>query len=78
MEGYLTDLISYTEILDYVGGANPIYIGQATPGSATSAAVWQIRKLTYDGSNNPTNIQFSGGTVNFTSIWDNRAGLTYS
>lgn len=63
--------------LDYVGGANPIYIGTAISGSATSAAAWQIRKLTYDGSNNVTAIQYAAAG-SLTQIWDNRASLTYS
>ena len=64
--------------LDYVGGTNAIYIGIATAGSATSAASWQIRKLTYDANNNPTSILYAGGSIAFTAIWDNRAALSYS
>jgi hypothetical protein len=68
----------YITSLDFVSGANPIYIGSAVPSSATSAAVWQIRKLTYDGSSNLTNIQYAAGTTAFSSIWDNRTLLSYS
>lgn len=64
--------------LDYVSGTNPVYVGSATPGSATSAASWQIRKLTFDGNNNVTAIQYAGGTPAFNQIWDNRASLSYS
>jgi len=59
-----------TEI-DYVSGTNPIYVGFASPGSATSAAVWQIMKITYDGNSNPTAKQYAGGTAGFSQIWDN-------
>jgi hypothetical protein len=64
--------------LDYVSGLNPIYIGTAAPGSLTSTAVWQIKKLTYDGNNNPTVILAANGTTEFNQIWDNRAALSYS
>lgn len=64
--------------LDYDGGANPIYIGVANPGSATSSAVWQIKKLTWDGNNNPTSILAANGTTEYNQIWDNRVSLTYS
>jgi len=64
--------------LDYVSGANPIYIGTAYPGNATSVAKWQIKKLTYDGNNNPTTILAASGTTEYNQIWDNRASLSYS
>ena len=62
-------------------GSNLIYKGLARPGSPTSAAVWQIAKLTYSG-NNVTAIQWpinSSGAVStdYEFIWDNRASLTY-
>lgn len=69
---------SLTEEIDYVGGTNPIYIGQAFPGSATSLPVWRIEKITYDGNNNPTVILWSPKYGNFGDIWDNRASLSYS
>jgi hypothetical protein len=61
--------------IDYNGGTNPIYVGKAEEGSATSAAVWQIKKLTWDANDNPTRIQFASDKDSFTAIWDNRAAL---
>ena len=53
------------------------YIGEADPGSATSAAVWRVRRM--DESGNPELIiKWAGGTRNFDKIWDNRTSLTYS
>lgn len=72
---YTAPLISE---IDYVGGSNPIYVGLAQPGTATSAASWQIKKITYDGNNNPTSILYAVGSGSFNQIWDNRASLTYS
>ena len=67
-----------TEI-DYLTGTIPIYVGIAAPGSATSAAVWQIKKITYDANSNPTVVQYANGSSNFNAIWDDRvAGYTYS
>lgn len=76
-DGSLTDS-SNTTLLDFDGGSNPIYIGKATPGAATSASAWQIKKLTYDGSDNLVSIEHAGGTNGFTQIWDDRASLSYS
>jgi hypothetical protein len=67
-----------TVALDFNGGSNPVYIGIAAPGSSQGAAAWQIRKLTYDGSSNPTDIQYAGGSTAFTNVWTNRASLSYS
>jgi len=43
---------------DYQGRLNLIYKCFARPGAATSAPIWQIAKLTYDGNNNVTLIQW--------------------
>lgn len=72
------DGVRYTVALDFLSGTNPIYIGLAQVGSPKASTVWQIRKLTFDGSNNVTDIQYAGGTAAFTSAWDNRASLSYS
>jgi hypothetical protein len=69
---------AYITEIDYVSGTNPVYVGMAVPGSALSAAVWQIKKLTYDGNNNVTSVLFAGGSGAFTNIWNNRASYTYS
>src|ERR1051326_3242058 len=76
---------SYTELKfrgDYTG-SNLIYAGFSRPGTATSAAKWQISKMTYDGSNNLTQrdwAQNSSGnaTSDYVFAWDSRAGYTYS
>ena len=52
------------------------YIGEAAIGSATSEALWRIKKLTVSGS--VTGITWAGGSQAFTNIWDNRAALSYS
>ena len=83
----MTNLIHYDKVfdpgsdyqmrIDYDGGANPVYIGRAIPGSTTDQDKWQIRKLTYDGDN-VTAVQFAGGHNTFGMAWDDRATYTYS
>ncbi len=46
-----------TMALDYDGSGNLIYEGLAYPGEGKAAAAWQIRKLTYDGASNLTDVQ---------------------
>lgn len=62
----------------YDGSDNMIYLGKAIPGTATATAAWQIRKMTYDGSDNLTVIELADGNDDFDNIWDNRAALSYS
>ena len=49
------------------------YIGKAAPGTATSAANWQIRKI--DETSGTVITWANGGISN--QIWDNRASLSY-
>lgn len=72
------DQANYTTEIDYVGGTNAIYIGQAAAGTITSIASWRIKKITYDGNSNPTVIAWAAGVTTFSQIWDNRASLSYS
>ena len=51
------------------------YIGEATTGSATSSAVWRIKKM---DTTTGTVITWADGNDNFDNVWDNRASLSYS
>ena len=63
-------------------GTNLIYAGFAIEGAATSIAVWQIRKLTYDGGGNITSILWpvmnGEASTDYSFIWDSRASYTYA
>lgn len=67
----------FITLIDYVSGTNPIYVGEAFPGSATSAPAWRIKKLTYDTNSNVTAVLYASGG-SYTAIWDNRVSLSYS
>lgn len=74
----VTEIPSNAQLqVDYSGGTNPIYVGYAPKGLATSTGTnnvsgWLIQKFTYDGNNNPTARQISYGS------WNNRASLNYT
>lgn len=57
-------------------GDNTFYIGRAVPGTATTTAAWEIRKLLTLGNN--VEILWADGDGNYDNIWDNRASLSYS
>ena len=82
MNGKLRGLIKiwqqYTWAFDYDVNNNPIYMGRAPTGTGKGAALWQIRKVIYDGANNPTDMQYANGSLNYDQIWNSRAGLAYS
>jgi hypothetical protein len=69
---------------EYDGSNNLIYAGFALPGTSTSAPSWQIRKLTYSGTNliSVTWPQFpyAGGIASrdYKFVWADRASYTYS
>lgn len=67
---------------DLAGGSSLVYVGLARPGSATSGAVWQIRKLTYSGSTvigvSWPQDSNSHASNDYQFVWDNRASYTYS
>ena len=67
----------YIQRIAYNASGMVEYMGLARTGSATSSAVWQIRKLTYSGVN-VTEINFANGTVAFSSVWSDRESLSFS
>ena len=65
--------------LDYEGRTDgqPVFVGWAEPGTATSAARWRIAKLTYV-ANQVTQVQWATGSIAYNQVWDNHASLAYS
>lgn len=57
------------------GDTNVSYLGTATPGTATSAAAWQIIKI---DENTGTVLTYADGNVEFDNVWDDRESLSYS
>ena len=53
-----------------------LYLGNAPINSATSAAIWSIRRISITGGS--TVIEWADGNDLNDNIWDNRASLSYS
>lgn len=51
-----------------------IYIGKATPGSATSSAVWQVKKI---DTASDIIITWADSNANFDNLFSNPSSLTY-
>lgn len=56
--------------------ASVTYVGTAAISSATSSAVWKIKKLTTSGT--VTSILFADGNANYDNVWDDRASIVTS
>lgn len=69
---------NYKQLIEYDVNNNPIYVGMAEPSTATGSLLWQIKKITYDASNNPTAVEWADGNDSFDNEWDERATYTYS
>src|SRR5574343_1418391 len=50
-----------------------MYVGEAAAGSATSAAVWRIKKL---DTSSGVALSWADGDTSFDNVWDARASLT--
>jgi hypothetical protein len=62
--------------LQFDGSASPLlYLGEAEPGSLTSAAVWRIQR--FDTTVGVKGL-WAAGVSTFSQVWDNRAALAYS
>lgn len=57
--------------------ATTTYAGKAAAGSATSAGVWQVFRMT-NGAGGDLTIEWADGDCEFDNVWDNRASLSYS
>jgi hypothetical protein len=65
---------AYTLRTETVGSIT--YVGQAAIGSSESDPVWRIRRIT-DTAGNLT-LEYVDGNAEWDSVWDNRAGYSYS
>jgi len=65
----------FTTLVDEVSDTE-CYVGKAARGSATSAEVWSIQKISVSG--NVTTIAWPSKSDRFEFVWDDRATYTYS
>ena len=65
--------VQYDKLVDEDGSYT--YVGEATPGSATSAAVWRIKRI--EDVDGDLEIRFANSSSDFDKLWDNRATYTY-
>jgi len=69
--------IQYITVVEYDLANNPIYVGEALPGTATSDNKWRIKRITFDPANNPTAVEWAENAALFDKVWDDRAAYSY-
>lgn len=72
----VTKALPETTRIDVVS-STVTYLGNAQEGTATSSALWQVKRLTSTSAGNLT-IEYPSGSSSYLYIWDNRASLSYS
>ena len=74
---YVAD-VPLTQAFQNNANGQPIYIGEAAPGSLRNNSAWRIKKIDYNGVV-PENVTWAGGNTSFVKIWNNRTNMyTYS
>ena len=79
IEEYFTLLADSTLItaFEYDVGDKLIFMGRAEAGTPKSGDFWQIKRFTYDGSDNLIDIQWAQGNGKFDKQWDDRSTYEY-
>jgi len=67
--------VEYKTLIDTVGDYK--YVGEATPGTATSAASWRIKRIAFL-SGDDVEIKWANSVNTFSQVWDDRASLSYN
>jgi hypothetical protein len=70
------DPISPNSVLVDEASSTITYVGEAIPGTATSATTWQVKRI--NSAVLLAEILYADGDNNFDNRWDDRAALSYS
>lgn len=68
--------VKYSRRIDVISDT-VMYKGEATPGTANSAAGWRISRITTNAEGDVTE-EWAAGSAEFTQVWDDRLSLSYS
>lgn len=71
--GSLSGSVTYESRNDTTTDTNLVYLAKAIPGTATSAAAWQIKRYNKSAGH----MSFADDVTTFTKVWDDRTSYTY-
>ncbi len=78
--GSAEELATLQTEVDFESSDTVIYQGFATPGVATSAALWRIKRIVFTAdspNSDDVSATFASDDSDFIHIWDDRASLSY-
>lgn len=64
---------AYESRNDTTTDTNLVYLGKATPGTATSAASWQIKRYNKSAGH----MSFADDVTTYNKVWDDRTSYSY-
>lgn len=67
-----------TQAIENNAQGQPVYIGEAAPGTNTGSAAWRVRKITYTSDNFVSGITWASGNIHFDKIWTGRGSSPFS
>lgn len=70
-----TKVVPEAVVVDNTSTANVVYVGEAEIGSATSAAVWRIQKVS---TSSGISLTWADANEFYDNVWDDRTSLSYS
>lgn len=70
----VTSTLKDAQLVKVDAGATYTYVGAAVCGTATSSALWQVKRVT----NASGDVVWADGDGSYNNVWDNRASLSYS
>lgn len=73
-----TEVPAHAVAAENNANSDVVYLGLAPIGSSKAAAVWQIRKFSYDAGGGLTDVQWADGNGDYDNVWNDRAALAYS
>ena len=73
------DGVALASRYDETVAATVLYFGEANPGAADADPVWRIQRITLiTPGEDDSETEWADGVSDFTKIWDDRLGLSYS
>ena len=69
--------VPFATRVDFIGD-DLIYKGQAQPGALDASNAWRIQEITFIGPEDDVEIRWANGNSDFTNIWDDRLGFSYT
>ncbi len=69
--------VPFATRVDFIG-EDLIYKAQAQPGTLDATNAWRIQQIIFVGAEDDVEIRWADGVSDFSKVWDDRLGYTYT